>query len=91
MEIKSAVRQYIIEKFLSGIPNACLSDTTPLVTSGLIDSISAISLILFIEEQFDIEFMPREIGVHNLDTLEQIELLVAQKLSKQEIGTPRPR
>jgi len=90
MEIKGAVRQYIVENFLASTPDTDLSDSTPLVTSGVIDSIGAIGLILFIEGRFGIEFMPREISVHNLDTLDQIEELVRGKLSKQKISTGPP-
>jgi len=89
MDIKSAVRGYIMDNFLAGTPGANLSDSTPLVTSGVIDSIGAIGLILFIEGRFEIEFMPREISVHNLETLDQIEELIRGKLSKQEISSGR--
>jgi acyl carrier protein len=89
MEIKTEVRQYVIENFLSDAPDAYLEYSTPLVTSGLIDSIGMIGLVDFIEGRFNIEFMPREIGVHNLNTLDQIEDLIRKKLSKQEIGTGR--
>jgi acyl carrier protein len=89
MEIKGEVRQYVIENFFVGAPDAQLEDSAPLVTSGLIDSIGAIGLVLFIERRFNIEFMPREIGVHNLDTIDQIEVLIRKKLSKREIGAGR--
>ncbi len=82
MEIKTEVRQYVIENFLSDAPDASLEDSTRLVTSGLIDSIGMIGLVDFIEGRFAIEFMPREIGVHNLDTVDQIEELIRKKLSK---------
>jgi acyl carrier protein len=89
MEIKTEVRKYVIENYFSDTPGAHLEDSTPLVTSGIIDSIGMIGLVDFIEGRFGIEFMPREIGVHNLDTVDQIEELIRKKMSKQEIGTER--
>ena len=80
MEIKTEVRQYIVRNLLDGGQDFALEDSTPLVTGGIIDSIGMIGLVGFIESRFGIEFMPREIDLHNLDTLERIERLVLNKL-----------
>jgi acyl carrier protein len=80
-DIKQAVRQFIAENVLLGLHQTTIGDTTPLVTGGLIDSIGMIGLVAFLESRFEIEFMPREIDVHSLDTLERIEEVVRKKLS----------
>jgi acyl carrier protein len=79
-DIKQAVRQFIAENVLLGLHQTTLDDATPLVTGGLIDSIGMIGLVAFLESRFEIEFMPREIDVHSLDTLERIEEVVRKKL-----------
>jgi acyl carrier protein len=86
MEIKTAVRQFIAENVLLGVHQATLEDTTPLVTGGLIDSIGMIGLVAFLEERFKVEFVPREIDVHSLNSLEQIEELIRKKLAAGETG-----
>ncbi len=86
MEIKSAVRQFIAENVLLGMHQTTIEDTTPLVTGGLIDSIGMIGLVTFLETRFKVEFVPREIDVHSLDTLEQIEELIQKKLASQKAG-----
>jgi acyl carrier protein len=86
MEIKTAVRQFIAENVLLGVHQARIEDATPLVTGGLIDSIGMIGLVAFLEAQFKVEFEPREINVHNLNTLEQIEELIRKKLAGREAG-----
>ena len=84
MEIKTAVRQFIAENVLLGIHQTTIEDTTPLVTGGLIDSIGMIGLVSFLETRFKVEFVPREIDVHSLDTLEQIDELIRKKLAGRE-------
>jgi len=86
MEIKTAVRQFIAENVLLGVHQARIKDATPLVTGGLIDSIGMIGLVAFLEAQFKVEFEPREINVHNLNTLEQIEELIRKKLAGRDLG-----
>jgi acyl carrier protein len=86
MEIKTAVRQFIAENVALGIHQTTIEDTTPLVTSGLIDSIGTIGLVAFLEARFKVEFVPREIDVHSLNTLKQIEELIRKKLASQETG-----
>jgi acyl carrier protein len=85
-EIKTAVRQFIAENVLLGIHQTTIEDTTPLVTGGLIDSIGMIGLVSFLETRFKVEFVPREIDVHSLNTLEQIEELIRKKLASQGTG-----
>ena len=80
LEIKAPVRRYVQENFfLAAAPNR-LDDGTPLITSGIVDSIGMIGLVAFIEERFKIEFLPSEINVQGMDTLDRIEALVRNKL-----------
>jgi acyl carrier protein len=86
MEIKTAVRQFIAENVLLGIHQTTIEDTTPLVSGGLIDSIGMIGLVNFLETRFKVEFVPREIDVHSLNTLDQIDELIRKKLASQGTG-----
>src|SRR5579864_1484230 len=84
IDVKSSVRRYVQENFFLGAAPNRLEDATPLITSGIVDSIGMIGLVAFIEERFKIEFLPTEINVQGLDTLDRIETLVRRKLE------PRP-
>ena len=85
-DIKKAVRQFIAENVLLGVHQTTIDDAMPLVTGGLIDSIGMIGLVAFLENRFEIEFMPREIDVHSLDNLDRIEKLILKKLAGREAG-----
>ena len=82
VELKAAIRQYILDHHLQGEDPGALADDTPLMTSGIIDSIGTLKLINFIESSFDVEFMPREIKLSRLETVEGICSAVQRKLAQ---------
>jgi acyl carrier protein len=81
LKIRNEIREFVASQFLPDAPAATITDTMPLITSGIIDSIGMLGLVDFIESSYTIEFMPREIDVHKLDTVERIETLIRAKLS----------
>jgi len=84
MEIKTEVREFVARHYLPDEPAESIEDSTPLVTSGIIDSIGMLGLVDFIESLYSIEFMPREIDVHALDTVERIASLIRAKQASRK-------
>ncbi len=84
MEIKSEIRAFVASQYMPDATVEAVTDTMPLITSGIVDSIGMLGLVDFIEGRYAIEFMPREIDVHTLDTVERIEALIRAKLSVRE-------
>ena len=78
-EIKPIVKKYLLEEFLPGAGEDELDDDTPLVSGGILDSISTTRLVAFLEEQFGVTFEAHEMGVDYLDNLGDIAQLVAEK------------
>jgi len=81
VEIETEIRKFVAAHYLPDSPVEAITDTMPLITSGIIDSIGMLGLVDFIENHYAIEFMPREIDVHALDTVERIASLIRVKLS----------
>ena len=77
--VKDNVRAYIQREFFRGEAADVLSDEQALVTSGLLDSVATLKLVLFLEEKFDIFIDTSDIADGQLDTLNSIEALVAAK------------
>ena len=77
--VKETIRSYILSEYLPGESAANLTDTTPLRTSGILDSIATLSLVSFIEKTFDITVDAHETGVENFDRIEDIAALVSRK------------
>jgi acyl carrier protein len=79
-EIKNTVRGYILDEFLPGEDPNALTDSTPLLTGGILDSIATLKLVSFLEGQFKIELAPHETDADHLDTIDDITALVRSKL-----------
>ena len=79
MEIKKRLKDYLVQNVLDQNEAEQLSDSTPLVSSGLVDSITTLQLVEFIETEFNIEFEAHEVDRDNLDNLILIENFVESK------------
>ena len=79
-EVLSKVRDYILREFLPGAEANELSESTPLITGGIIDSIATLRLVVFLQEEFNIELVAHDTDAENLDTLAHIVALVESKL-----------
>lgn len=79
-EIRAAVREYILSVFLPEEDSESLSDTTPLITGGILDSIDTVKLVGFLEDRYGIHIEAHEVSVDYLDTVELIVEYVQRKL-----------
>ena len=79
--IKATVKNFVLNEFLPGEDPAALTDTTALVTTGILDSIAVLKVVTFLENQFGITIEPHEAVVENLNTLSDIARLVMSKKS----------
>jgi acyl carrier protein len=79
-ELKEIIKGYILEEFLPGENPAELTDSTPLITGGILDSLATIKLVIFLEQRFKIQIQAHETMVDYLDTLDDIAKLVNSKM-----------
>ena len=78
--IHDTVKKYILAEFLPGEDPDELADDTPLMTTGILDSLATLKLVAFLEKEFDITVEAHEADVENLNTLDLICNLVGGKL-----------
>ena len=81
--IRETVRVFILENFLPGEDPRNLTDDTELKESGILDSLSTLKLVTFLEERFTVEFEANDLDAGNLSSLANIERLVESKLATQ--------
>lgn len=79
-EIRESIKEYILKEFLPGENPTQLTDSTPLITGGILDSLATIKLVVFLEERFQVKIQAHETMVDYLDTIDQIAQLVSSKL-----------
>ena len=77
--IKATVKTFILNEFLPGEDPSALTDTTALVTTGILDSIAVLKAVTFLENQFGITIEPHEAVVENLNTVSDMARLVLSK------------
>ena len=78
-DIKAVLKNYILTEFLRGEDPAALTDTTPLMTTGIIDSIAVLKVVGFLEDHVHITVEPHEAVVDNLNTITDMTRLVMSK------------
>ena len=78
-DIKTTLKTFILNEYLPGEDPAALTDATPLMTTGILDSIAVLKVVTFLENQFGITVEPHEAVVENLNTLSDIERFVTSK------------
>jgi acyl carrier protein len=78
-EIRKTLHEYILNEFLPGENPEELTDDTPLITGDILDSISTLKLVTYLEDHFGVTVEAHEAGVENLDSLGQITRLIAEK------------
>ena len=79
--IRPTIKRYILDEFLPGEDESQLTDTTPLITGGVLDSVATLRLLLFLEERFGVKIEAHETGPEYLDTIASIADLVESKKS----------
>lgn len=78
-DIQKDVHTFILTEFLPGEDPSELTESTPLITGGILDSITTLKLVVYLEERFNITVEAHEAGVEHLDSIKQIADLVAEK------------
>jgi acyl carrier protein len=68
-------------EFLPGESPDELTDSTRLISGGILDSIATLKLVMHLEEKYGVNFEPHEVDKENLDTLELIAKLLRSKVS----------
>jgi acyl carrier protein len=78
-QIQDQIKQYILHTFLPGENPDELTERTPLISGGILDSIATLKLVMFLEETFGIALEAHEADREHLDTLADIAALVRAK------------
>ena len=79
--IKQDIKDFILAEFLPGESPDELTDSTPLISGGVLDSIATLKLVMHVEDKYGVGFEPHEVDKENLDTLDLIARLIRSKLA----------
>ena len=77
-ELKQVIRDYIVKEYLEDGDDREIRDDTPLITGGIVDSFSMVSLKRFLERKYSIHILDAEATPGAFDTVERIADLVVK-------------
>jgi len=78
---RDEIHQFILDNFLPGEDPKNLTDDTELKESGILDSLSTLKLVSFLEERFAVEFEANDLEAGNLASVASIVTLVESKVT----------
>ncbi len=76
---REVIKAFILQNFLPGEDARNLTDETELKESGVLDSMSTLKLVTFLEERFHIDLEAGDLDAANLSSVASIARLVEQK------------
>jgi len=80
-EIHERIKAYVLDTVLPGEDSSQLTGATPLVSSGVLDSVGMLRFVSFLDEEFSISIEAQEIGIENFETIELITRFVVSKIT----------
>jgi len=81
-EMHETVREYVIGEYVDEDDDIKIADDTPLISSGIVDSFSMVSLKVFLEKKYDIKLPDEEATPEAFDTVNSIVELVKKFQAK---------
>ncbi len=78
MNVKTDIRKYIVENWLSGDGRG-FADDTDLQENGILDSFTTLALVAFLEERYRIQLDPTDVNAENFRTVNDLERMVQDK------------
>lgn len=78
-EVAHVIKEYILQEFLPGEDAEELTESTELLTSSIVDSVSSLRLVDFLEERFSIRIEAYEADAESLNTIRDMTALVLRK------------
>ena len=75
-QMHDTVREYVIGEYVDEDDDVKVENDTPLISSGLVDSFSMVSLKVFLEKKYNIKLPDEEATPEAFDTVNSIVELV---------------
>ena len=79
-QIEQTIKDFILSEFLEGESPDALGPDTRLLSGSILDSLSVLRLVSYLEEQFEIEFDADQVDSDHFDSVVEIAELVQSKL-----------
>ncbi len=75
-EMQTVIRDYVMKEYVEEGDDRVITETTPLISGGIVDSFSMVSLKRFLERKYAIQIPDAEASPAAFDTVASIAALV---------------
>lgn len=79
-EISSQVREFLLKELLTDEDGSSIENSTPLISTGVLNSLATLKLVAFLEDTYEISVKAREVGIDYMDSISDMASLVQSKL-----------
>ena len=87
-DVKRVIREYVVKEYVEEGSGVEVTDATPLITGGIVDSFSMVSLKRFLEKRYEIRIPDAEATLAAFDTVTDIAVLIERCRARQAPGSP---
>jgi acyl carrier protein len=81
-DLKRVIRDYVVKEYVEEGDDRVVEEDTPLITGGIVDSFSMVSLKRFLEKKYAIRIPDAEATPAAFDTVNSIAALVERVRSR---------
>jgi acyl carrier protein len=78
-DVREVIRQFILKTYLPGETRENLRDDTPLLTSGILDSLAALTVANFVEREFSVELDVLDTTAERFNRIQDIAATIERK------------
>ncbi len=77
-DLKAVIKEYVTKEYLEEGDDRVIADDTPLISGGIVDSFSMVSLKRFLERRYAIKIPDADASPAAFDSVNSIAALVAR-------------
>ena len=81
MQLKSEIKQFIVENFLYGNEDDTFDDEISFLDKGIIDSTGVLELVSFVEEKYGISVDDEDLVPDNFDSINKLSVFITNKMN----------
>ena len=81
-DMKKIIRDYVTKEYLEEDDDRTITDSTPLISGGIVDSFSMVSLKRFLERKYSIQIPDAQATPEAFDSVDKIVALVTKFVAK---------
>jgi acyl carrier protein len=77
--LRAEIRRFVLNELLMGDVASLVGDGESFLETGAIDSTGVLEVVMFVEHQYDLSVLDREMIPENLDSIDRLVQFVLRK------------